>query len=91
VAKTTYSHSIFPKLVSTPTILLFFVIIFLTGHFSIIVAPFCFAALAKTFATPTGSACPSFLIKTPPTKSSVFISGYISFISSLSFTQSVFC
>ena len=75
VARTTNSHSIFPKLVSTPTILLFFVNIFLTGHFSIIFAPFCLAALAKTFATPTGSACPSLSMKTPPTISSVFING----------------
>jgi len=47
----------------------------LTGHFSIIFAPFCLAAFAKTFVTPTGSACPSLGIKTPPTRSSILIRG----------------
>ena len=74
-ARTTYSQSIFPSFVSTPSILLFLIRIFFTKHFSIILAPFCFAALAKTFVTPTGSAWPSSGIKIPPITSSTFING----------------
>ena len=56
VAKTTYSQSIFPLSVSTPTIELFLTRIFVTGVFSKICAPSILAAFAKTLVTPTGSA-----------------------------------
>jgi len=55
----------------------------LTEQCSIILAPCCFAAFAKTLVTPTGSACPSFGICTPPIISSLLMSGYNDLISSL--------